>query len=57
MSCQEQKCKESYAKMKALRKCLKEEVETNKKLVERVKELEIVLQSKDDALENVKMNN
>lgn len=43
--------------MKALRKCLKEEVETNKKLVERVKELEIVLQSKDDALENVKMNN
>ena len=43
--------------MKALRECLKEEVETNKKLVERVKELEIVLQSKDDTLESLKMNN
>lgn len=43
MACSEPKCAENYAKMKALRKCLKEEVETTKKLVERVKELEDAL--------------
>ena len=31
-ACSEQKCQENYAKMKALRKCLKEEVENNKAL-------------------------
>mgnify|MGYP000986503057 CR=1 FL=1 len=48
---------ENYAKMKALRKCLREEVETNKRLVERTKDLEINLQSKDDTLESLRMNN
>ena len=43
--------------MKALRKCLKEEVENNKALTERVKELEITSQSKDDTLESLQMNN
>ena len=53
MSCTEQKCQETYAKMKALRKCLKEEVENNKKMTERVKELEITVQSKEDTLESL----
>ena len=43
--------------MKALRKCLKEEVENNKKMTERVKELEITVQSKEDTLESLQMNN
>lgn len=55
--CSEAKCQENYAKMKALRKCLKQEVESNKALQERVKELEISAQSKDDTLESLQMNN
>ncbi len=43
--------------MKALRKCLKEEHETNQQLNERVKELEITVQSKEDTLESLQMNN
>ena len=43
--------------MKALRKCLKEEVETNKKMTERVKELEITLQCKDENIESLQMTN
>lgn len=39
--------------MKALRKCLKEEHETNQVLNERVKELEITVQSKEDTLESL----
>ena len=56
-ACTEQKCQENYAKMKALRKCLKEEVETGKQLTERVKELEITLQCKDENIESLQMTN
>ena len=57
MSCAEPKCKENYQKMKALRKCLKEELEHTKLLVERVKELEITVQTREDSLESLRMNN
>ena len=43
--------------MKALRRCLKEENEIAKQLAEKVKELEIALQSKEDTLESLSMTN
>ena len=43
--------------MKALRKCLKTEVETSKQQAERLSELEIALQSKEETLSSLQMNN
>ena len=47
-ACAIPKCKENYAQKKALRKCLREEVENNKRLAERIRELEIDTQSKNE---------
>ena len=57
MSCAEPKCQQNYEQKKALRKCLREEVENNKKYVERIKELEIDSQSKGEQLEAARLNN
>ena len=57
MSCPEPKCQQNYEQKKALRKCLREEVENNKKYVERIKELEIDLQQKGEQLEAQRLNN